>query len=242
MEEVKRLHDKIIRKLTHLGFTVQFSTSVPGHPKPQTLKLDSPLSPLHHGGLILDIMLPGLRTVEICTCSGSFSSIPTKFIEEGRPENEDEDMEDEDMFEQGIIKKSFGIKWLAVIKKRRGMGLAQLVMILLMLNAMLRDDELFSFHLEDMSDNVNKPDANIYNKLGFRSYFHKEDYEPERFKLTSDLREEVADGSLGQLVDVKLLFLRSLVTSERKSQKKYHSTRSKSPSSRSKTYRSHRPY
>ena len=108
-------------------------------------------------------------------------------------------------------------------------------MILFMLNVAIRYPTLFSFHLEDDSDNVTNPAHNIYLLLGFRSYFHKDEDEPERFKLKTDLERDVATGILAQKVKRLITSLAYVVGTERKRSQLSVVVRSKSTHTRNRS-------
>jgi hypothetical protein len=248
--QLRRLHNDIIRKLKHSGYDVEFSTFNGNKDDPHFIVLEDPFEKIKDDGrLYLKLYRYDntLRKTPIATLHGKYSTIFTKYVEEGHDEDEGDrspggtklfESNKQDvpkMKELGWLKDSFSIKWLSVIKKDQGRGLAQLSMILFMLNVAIRYPTLFSFHLEDDSDNVTNPAHNIYLLLGFRSYFHKDEDEPERFKLKTDLERDVATGILAQKVKRLITSLAYVVGTERKRSQLSVVVRSKSTHTRNRS-------
>ena len=240
--QLRRLHNDIIRKLKDAGYEVEFSTSS-GKKGDSDFKIDvleNPFVKINDGRLLLKLYRYNntLRATPIATLTGVYSDVFTRYLVEGRDEEEgDRSPNGTDLFESNEehlkrMRESFNIKWLSVIKKDRGRGLAQLSMILFMLNAAIREPTLFSFHLEDDSDNVSDPTRNIYLGLGFRRYFHKADFEPERFKLKTDLERDVSTGILTQKVKRLITSLSKVVDTEKKRSQLSVVVRSKSTRTR----------
>jgi hypothetical protein len=172
-------YKQILTGFSDCGITVGVFDSTKSDGETAVFQVD-PLTPLK-ASLTQNVILKlFLNAEEIGKCTGTLTTINASRVDAPIPEGQDPD---------DYEVPSFVIYWIHVNRNHMGKNIGILLLHLMMINVILRMEglEIFSFHLEDDSDNPDsKAPNNIYNKSGYILQKGKDPDQPERFLTLTD--------------------------------------------------------